>query len=299
MKRFLIQIAVLSILVVVSFILILARANGYTDAFYTRFTTPQQSNLILGTSRAAQGLQPVVLQGILDRSFFNYSFTIAHSPYGPTYLESIKKKLDTRETRGIFILTVDPWSISSTTPDPNDSVHFRELDLCLGNTTKVNRSPNFTYLFRNLKGKYHELLFQKRSGMFLHENGWLEVPVKMDSSRVVKRIADRVKMYEEDNLPYYNFSDLRLEYLKMTIEYLKNHGQVFLVRLPIHPDMMAVEELLMPDFNTRIEGIAPLTDGYIDMTQLNSDFNYTDGNHLYIDSGKEASRMIAQWILGR
>ena len=31
-------------------------AGGNTDSFYRRFTSPQQSNLILGNSRAAQGV---------------------------------------------------------------------------------------------------------------------------------------------------------------------------------------------------------------------------------------------------
>ncbi|MCY0969567.1 hypothetical protein ACM642_10780 [Chryseobacterium sp. CY353] len=33
-------------------------AGGNTDSFYKRFTSPQQSNLILGNSRAAQGIRP-------------------------------------------------------------------------------------------------------------------------------------------------------------------------------------------------------------------------------------------------
>ena len=65
MKKLLIQLSVLSVLVLVSFVLVLTRADGSTDPFYTRFTTPRQNNLILGTSRAAQGVQP----GILDSIF--------------------------------------------------------------------------------------------------------------------------------------------------------------------------------------------------------------------------------------
>lgn len=299
MRKFLIQITVLTILVIVSFALVLSRANGYTDPFYRRFTSPKQNNLIIGTSRTAQGLQPEVFKNILNRNFFNYSFTIAHSPFGSTYLESIKKKLNTQETKGIYIISIDPWSISSMTAFPNDSLHFRELELCLGNTTNVNSNPNFTYLLHNLKGRYNELLFQKKSGLYLHDDGWLEVTVNMDSITVNKRIADRVEMYRTNNLPYYHFSSLRLDYLKNTIEFLNHHGEVYLVRLPIHPDMMAIDNQLMPDFDNKIQNIVPLTKGYYDMTKLNNDFSYTDGNHLYKESGVIVTRMIAQWIQGQ
>jgi len=296
MRKFIVQITILSILVLVAFALILSRANGYTDPFYIRFTTPKQQNLILGTSRAAQGVQPEVLKNAFNRNFNNYSFTIAHSPFGATYLESIKNKLDHDQKDGIFIITVDPWSISSTTLSPNDSLNFRELELCLSNTPKVDRDPNYTYLLRNLKGKYRELVIRKKAGLYLHNDGWLEISINMDSAIAEKRIAERVEMYRTTNLPYYQFSSLRLEYLQKTIEFLNQHGNVYLVRLPLHPDMMDIDNLLMPDFNEKIEQLAPQTKGYYDMTIFNDEFSYTDGNHLYKESGKIVTNKIAKWI---
>ena len=73
---------------------------------------------------------------------------------------------------------------------------------------------------------------------------------------------------------------------------------MYLVRLPIHPDMMAIDNQLMPDFNNKMQNIVPLTEGYYDMTKLNNEFSYTDGNHLYKESGVIVTRMIAQWIKG-
>ena len=35
--------------------------GGRVDAFYGRFTSPLAGSLVLGTSRAAQGIQPAVL----------------------------------------------------------------------------------------------------------------------------------------------------------------------------------------------------------------------------------------------
>lgn len=132
--------------------------------------------------------------------------------------------------------------------------------------------------------------------MFLHENGWLEVTVSMESMEVEKRTNRIARTYREENLAVFQYSSLRFQYLKKTIEFLCKHGEVYLVRLPIHPRMMDIEYELMPDFTNVMEKLTPLTEGYLDLTELNDKYQYTDGNHLYKDSGKEVSIVIAEWI---
>lgn len=285
------------ILCLVCFAFILSRADGDTDPFYIRFTTPKQENMILGTSRAAQGIIPQVLDNKLKKNFFNYAFTVAHSPFGEVYLKSIKAKLNSSTKNGIFIISVDPWSICSTTEDPNDSSNFRENNLCLANTPIVDMNPNFIYLIKNLKGKYFTVITKTKGALFLHKDGWLEVTLPMDSVSVKTREDDKIEMYKRDNLPYYKFSDLRLEYLKKTIEFLNSHGDVYLVRLPIPDRMMKLENKLMPGFSDLIEKeVAPLSRGFFDMTTLPNNFQFTDGNHLYKTSGKIVTEKIAEWI---
>jgi hypothetical protein len=296
MQRFITQTLFICSLISLVFVSILSRADGYTDPFYVRFTSPKQESLILGSSRAAQGLQPSVFKDYLKRDVFNYSFTISHSPYGAVYLNSIKKKLNKNTTNGIFIITVDPWSISSKTKDPNDSINFGENKLCLANTYLVNMNPNFEYLIRNFAGKYYTLIQKKRGSLFLNNDGWLEVNIGMDSSSVAKRIDAKVYDYKTNNLPFYNFSSLRLEYLYKTIQLLQQHGDVYLVRLPVHPKIFEIEQELMPDFDRKISEVVTITDGYIDMTKENESYQYIDGNHLYKESGKLVSAKIGKWI---
>lgn len=299
MKRFITQLLIFSVLAIsIGIVLIGWKADGYTDPFYMRFTTSKKSNLIIGTSRAAQGLQPKVFRDLLNKDFFNYSFTVAHSPFGSIYLESIKKKIKKDDEFGVYIVAVDPWSISSTTFDPNDSINFRENKLSLGNTKWVNVKPNIQYLFNNFNGKYYELFFPNRQKTFLHDDGWFEVTVSMDSIKLNKRISNKIKNYKENNLSKYKYSSCRFDYLINTINYLKQYGEVYLVRLPIHPKMMEIEEELMPDFNRLINNLSSDFDvKYLDMTPSNSNYLYTDGNHLYKSSGKDVSLEIAQWIL--
>ncbi|MBT8279917.1 MAG: hypothetical protein KJO41_13040 [Bacteroidia bacterium] len=261
-----------------------------------RFTSTKQENLIIGTSRSAQGLRPDIFNNILKKKFYNYSFTVAHSPYGPTYLNSIKKKLKSNVENGTFILTIDPWSISSWTDDPNDVDKFRELKLCLKNTPLVNINPNPIYFFNNYNGDYKKLIMKKSSPMFLHNNGWLEVSVDMDSTVVEERINEKVKDYKKNLSSFSKKSDLRIYYLIETIKYLQNHGDVFLVRMPIHPKIMQIEEEFMSDFESEIYEAIEISSGYLDLTEFNGDYIYTDGNHLYKDSGIIVSEKVSKWV---
>ena len=296
MSKFIIKTLVFSFIILVIFLLICSKADGYTDPYYVRFTTPKQNSLILGTSRAAQGLQPKIFNAILNEKISNYSFTMAHSPFGATYLNSIKKKVNPNAKNGTFIIAIDPWSLSSFTEMPEDSLSFRELKLALNHTPLVNVNPNVFYLMNSFNKKYYKILAHKKTRMFLHKDGWLEVNIKLDSTDFLKTIADKEKMYREQILPIAQFSKTRFSYLKQTINFLKDHGDVYLVRLPIHPKIMEIENELMPNFNNDVKEAIALTSGYLDLTHKNYDFNYTDGNHLHKASGKIVSEIMASWI---
>jgi hypothetical protein len=296
MKKFILHLSIISILTLSVILLILSRADGWTDPFYIRFTTPKQQNMILGTSRAAQGLQTKKFEQILNQGFYNYAFTVAHSPFGKVYYESIKRK-HSRKKGGLFIVAVDPWSISSWCESPNDLEQFRENNLFLDKIKIVDFNPNIFYLLDNLSGNYLDILFKKKSSMFLHKDGWLEVSnIKMDSVSVANRVSNKIETYRYTYLPKTNYSSIRLDYLVKTIIYLKEYGNVYLVRLPIHEGMMEVEEELMPDFDLKIKEAIDLSSGYLDMTPQNELFEYTDGNHLYKESGKKVSTYVGNWI---
>ena len=61
MKTFLVQISIFIGICSLSFIAIFSLADGATDAFYLKFATPKQSSLIVGSSRAAQGIIPNII----------------------------------------------------------------------------------------------------------------------------------------------------------------------------------------------------------------------------------------------
>ena len=56
----------------------------------------------------------------------------------------------------------------------------------------------------------------------------------------------------------------------------------------------------MPNFNEMIiEAVEPYTQGYFNMTDYNSKFQYTDGNHIFKESSEMATEVIANWILSK
>src|SRR5690606_33874778 len=298
MKAFLLKCFCFALLILGSIFLVLTQGDGYTDAFYVRFTTPRQTSMILGSSRAAQGVVPRVLDSCLNRQgFFNFSFTIGDSPYGPTYLDAIRKKLDPDTRDAIFIVTVDPWTISNECPVGEDTAAFRELKGCLGETKNLNSRPNLQYLLSAFDKRYINLL-TKNPQMYLHEDGWLEVTVDMDSASVKRRIQNHAANYRS-MVDEYCISDIRIGYLEQTVTFLKKHGSVFLVRLPVHRSIMDSEVLFMPDFDAKIGRAISLSDGYLDLTHRNGDYTYVDGNHLYRKSSMQVSAQIAQWINDR
>jgi len=298
MKKFLIRAALFLAIIFTMFFLIFLAIDKSIEAYYLRFTTPKQTSLVLGTSRAAQGIQPEVLNKTLGRNdIFNYSFTIDISPFGPNYLKIIEKKIDTTKRDGIFIVTIDPWSISSRLDELNDVKKFRELSLH-GHINYVNMNPNIFYLLLNYEGPFFNLLFKKNSYSYLHNDGWLEIKVPMDSNSIEYRLNDKIKTYREKNLPNFKYSEIRLEYAIKTIHHLKKYGEVYLFRLPIHPLMLEVENQLMPDFDSKVAKIKSESNvDYYDMTDLNSKLIFVDGNHLYKTSGKIVSAKIGEYIL--
>ena len=302
MKRFLLQIVLpvifssLLLWIVVIFLL-----NGKTDPFYLRFTGERTKNLILGTSRAAQGIQPQPLDSILSKRFYNFSFTVYHSPFGPVYNRAIKSKLDITSDDQIFIVAVDPWSISSKCIGPNDSSLFREERLSLGRVKSFTSTPNIEYVRKELTPNQiiRSSLNSDQATMILQSNGWLKVNVPMDSIEVLRNTQRKVDIYRSQRLPVFKYSEARNNSLFRLIKWLKTYGEVYLIRLPIHEEMLNIEIELMPTFQDKIESSINISDGYFDMTELENQFRYTDGNHLYKESGFEVSLLIGEWIKER
>ena len=304
MRIFILKSLLYGSLVLALHVWVASYANGITDAYYLRFTSTSKQNLIIGTSKAAQGLKPECLNeelGLDERNgFFNYSFTLGHSPYGRVYRESIMRKLEPSCSEGIFILCVDPWNISGPSEAPDDADQFNEGNREVGKTHFVNMDPNYEYLLENYPHGWFKLLWKhvspSPSEHELQADGWLGVYSPMDSASVARRTARKVSIYQGYRKTFAPSSVRRAE-LEKTIDLLEGHGSVYLVRLPVGKEIAAVEKGHMPDFEEYIEDLSNRKKTpYLDMRALPNTFRYTDGNHLYSKSAIAVSRIVGEFI---
>ncbi|WP_460608388.1 hypothetical protein [Hymenobacter terrigena] len=253
--------------------------RGGVDAFYGRFTSPPAGSLILGTSRAAQGIRPAVLAARLGRQFegplLNYAFTLTHSPYGPAYLASIRRKLRPEVRNGLFILAVDPWSLSLTGPEGT----FPEDQSFIGQLHQVSQNPNLPYLTRyQTKPLYRLPLDFATATERLHPDGWLEVNIGTDSAQVRARTARKLQDYRLLAASQH-LSEGRLQALRQTIQFLKPHGRVVLVRLPVGASLLQLEQVYQPGFDQLMRQMAAsFAVPYLDYSTQS--YATTDGNHL-------------------
>ena len=118
----------------------------------------------------------------------------------------------------------------------------------------------------------------------------------MDTLSISKRRVRKLNLYRKVHLRKAKISTKRIEYLVKTINYLKEYGDVYIVRLPVHPELMQIENELMPNFDRLIDEAITQSNDYLDLTNQNEKYTYIDGNHLFKDSGKEVSELIANWI---
>lgn len=304
MRKFLFKVGIsLGLVAILHIVTVLRFANGKIDGFYLRFTTPKQHSLVLGNSRAAQGIVPDVVEaGLEDLNFqgplFTYGFTLGTSPYGPYYLESIKKKLDTSTRHGLFILSVDPWSISRDVILPSDDPSlYDEAKSIPNNMHFVNWDPNFEYLIKNYYKGWGDMIIANTVRTVqseLHPNGWLEVTIPMNTPRHEQRVAEKIRQYRNENFYSKTFSPVRLNYLRETIQYLKSVGHVYLVRIPLDKRLYEIENEYLPKFDSLMENCSrELNVPYLNYIHDYNLYQTTDGNHLYKESSKEFSKRLA------
>lgn len=308
MRDFLKTFALFMILPLAVFIATAYRADGLTDPFYLRFTTPRQGSLIVGDSRSAQGIHPAVLDSVLHAGgwsgkTFNYSFALNRSNFGKAYYESIREKLDPTSRDGVFVISVDPWNISRPRKftDREDEEKERERSF-VARMWCVNMHPNVEYLLRAYPYPFLSILVptpgQRSEKLRLHEDGWLAVNVDLDPKVVSERIAGKRKFYLDHHLSKDTLSALRIAYLCKTIELLKQHGTVLLVRLPPHSSLYDIEQQYMPEFNFFLKRLADQTDvPYLVIQPDDKEWSFTDGNHMTPASGAKVSRLIGEKLV--
>lgn len=302
MNRFLIKSLLFLVFGISVLFAVLSAENGNADPFHLKLVGPKQQSLIIGNSKAAQGLIPDVLDRILENNqyprFFNFSFAVNMSSFGSVYKESIQAKLDPNTDNGLFIIAVDPWSLMGDENDPENEKLFPDWELPLAVVNVNSSKPNISYLINWYPYPNYEILLRRwrPANEILHSNGWLEVRLPMEESDKQGRLVEKLRQFtdlKEKN----KFSNLRFRYLSETVQFLKRHGRVFLVRIPSHPIILQLEEEMIPDFNYLMAKLHIYENvNYLDLSVNAKDYDYTDGIHLHQSSSYKISYVVGNWI---
>jgi hypothetical protein len=273
--------------------------NGYTDNYYLRVSSPRQVSLVVGTSRAAQGIVPEELDARalgLGGAPYNFAFTSANSRYGRVYFEAIQRKLAVAPggAPGLFLLEVSPLAIST---DKNGAELHEEEETFLAKLHLLSTNPNPEYpLYVPERG--YDIIERSvrrltgRTRLLLHADGWLEVTPDETPGRFATLLANKLVDYGK-TFASSEPSEERRGYLRQTLELFARHGRAVLVRLPVHPQLAALEQAYMPGFGATMASLAAeLHATYIDLGDLNASVFTTDGNHLRRDSARQVTREL-------
>jgi hypothetical protein len=286
MRHFLVKLALWAVPLVVVFAATMAyfAPRMQEEGYYGKFTTPRCPSLILGSSRAHQGLKPQVFatSGLsFDRPIENFAFNADDSPYGAPYLRAIKQKLDEGGTHGLFILDVNFMGLAENNLDAGGIIgrmHFFTL------------KPNYEYLLRFYTAPYYTVILRAvRPGHArLHPDGWMEVDDLADQQVVAFLLAK----YKEQ-MRAVKLSPERVESLEQTILYLRAHGRVVLVRMPAGSLRRAMEDVQAPDLSNLLQGVARRTHcSYFDFWDALSEYHTRDESHLTKESAEKFSRAL-------
>lgn len=289
------------------FMVLLARE--FVNDNYSKFTH-KSTSLIVGLSRAHNGISPGVLDSVLydtpyEGGFLNFAFEKSQSPYGKIYLEAIKKKIPQMTTRGIFIMGVSPASFTAPmhfkSPQDIDANDKRSL---IGKVSQLNTDPNFEYIRKGYAKSLYKGIFpsNERPTTVFHDNGWEEFKLYAEHYTVTQ---EDIENWTSQTMGGYKrvmkqnpeiVSNYRLERFRQTIAFLKQYGQVFVVRMPVNPLVLGMENTWWKEFNTEMTLISADQDvpyfNFSDATQ----YKTYDGSHLSSSYAKEFSAMLAKEI---
>lgn len=300
MKKFLIKILPYFTAVLIVLVVLGSYADGNTDDNYMHFAVKRPQNIILGDSRGSQGVVPEILKNKLSASFDNFSLNIVESPYGQVYFKALKRKLDPETKNGIFILTVSPWNLSLDKNVKKDA-EFPEHHSPLNDMYFYDLSPNYEYLLKHYTRSWFKIYTERaelgRSNTFLHKDGWMEVNINMHKDSVAVRTREKEKFYKY-LANTVELSPDRLTAINEIINYLRTKGTVYVVRLPTSKGLTAIENKKYPRFNTLMRDMARKQNiKFFDFSGNFSEYQYTDGNHLYKESSRKITGGIADSIL--
>ncbi|MCB0373552.1 MAG: hypothetical protein KDD31_11120 [Muricauda sp.] len=303
MRIFILKIVVFCTLLASAYLLMVHKlSEGYVDMYYPKFTQ-KAGSLVIGLSRADEGIDPETILNNLpeksDQSLVNFASN--QNYYGKVYMDAIKEKLDDSAENRFFILSISPGSFTAPKGFGTKGIEAMDTKTPIGKTFDFTSNPNYSYIMNCYgSGLYNAFLdVDSADNLTSHDNGWNEISLKSNTFTITKDLMFDWKRqnlaYFERRLPKEEVKTYRLEWFGKTIEYLKNKGTVFLVRMPADEEIVSFENEHLPTFNAMVDSVAKVYKvPYLDYSESRPGFGTYDGSHLYSETAKEFSTILAK-----
>lgn len=289
MNKFITKAASLGITSVLIFVTVIwaivTFCGGKLDPFFLRLRTEHNGGLVIGTSRAAQSLEPQYI----DDVDYNFAFTIFHSPFDNDYYQLIKKFHKSKNTTYKHVVCVDPWSLFSYAGDKYENTNPGFA----GNIHSSVILFSWLYLIKYVKLKGFDFLYARdyvsQSGRYVVDIGDSEYREEKD-----RRLKAKIESYQKkETFVKGIYSKTREKNLMNIIKFLNKSGSVCLIRLPVSEEMFQLENRMCPEFSNLMKDISTKMDvDYFDLTNRNREFRYTDGNHIWNKESSKISTLV-------
>lgn len=301
--KFILKISFLASMLVGAYILVIYGITKKSDFDYnySKFTH-KGGSLIIGISRAHYGINPEIIEKEFKNDIklpvLNFALQKTQSSYGEVLLNSIKKKIDTNSSKnGLFILSVNPGSflISKNVDIDKDII---DENTNLYKVKNLNTNPNFEYIRKCFESSlYQGFTIPQSKFKKFHDNGWAEFKDDNLSNNTISVRKNILTKRQKKQLPLQKFSEYRVNKFKETIEYLKKHGQVVLVRLPFDDDFVKIEDNAFINFNKDMTDIAQeFNVPFFNYTLKKEKYKTYDGSHLTSKSAIKFTEQLCEDI---
>lgn len=296
-----------SLMAIGYFLLVDKLSKGFVDMTYLKFTQ-EAGSLVIGLSRADLGIDPqTVEEQLIGFSDSGPLINFASNQYnfGETYLNAIKKKLNSSPDNRIFIITVSPGSFTAPKGFGAKGILSLDSKTAIGKTKDFTSYPNYSYIINCYGSGLYTALIENRDwdNLTPHDNGWNEISLESNSTPIGTEL---IEYWKRQNLAYYGrklsmieVKPYRKEWFVKTIEFLQSEGSVYLVRMPVDQEILNFENQSWEGFSTYIQDVASERNiPYFDYSHRSGRFATYDGSHLYSETAKEFSAQLAQDIQG-
>ncbi len=307
LKKFILKLLLLTIAFVGVYGFFIDKlSKGYVDEYYNKFTQ-EAGGLIIGLSRANEGISPYIIEDELKDTLkftnpiINFALNEAH--FGEIYHESIKKKILQADDNSLFIISISPGNFTAPLGLADNQIFEFDKKLKMGKINNFTSLPNYNYIINNYGQPLYNVLHEldKWNHRTSHKNGWNEVILKVPNDTIKE---NDITYWKSLNIKFYNdkakheqIAHYRYKWFIKTIKELMEKGKVFLVRMPSDIDVLKLENDYWNDFNSKMDSISKTYNiPYFNYSNQSNDYKTYDGSHLESESAKRFTKQLCRDI---